>query len=107
MSAEDTLEALGSLEASPQALSQEELWDVVARIATVNHELIITGEALASLPPTEWLWEPYIPWGISPMCSETLACVRADFAYMLPKGYPRAESGPMAPRLRSGQKPFD
>jgi RecA/RadA recombinase len=63
MSAEDTLEALGSLEASPQALSQEELWDVVARIATVNHELIITGEALASLPPTEWLWEPYIPLG--------------------------------------------
>ena len=63
MSAEDTLEALESLEASPQALSQEELWDVVARIATAHHELIITGEALASLPPTEWLWEPYIPLG--------------------------------------------
>jgi hypothetical protein len=63
MSAEDTLETLGSLEASPPALCQDELWDVVARIATAHHELIITGEALASLPPTEWLWEPYIPLG--------------------------------------------
>ena len=63
MSAEDTLETLRSLQGSPPALTGEELWDVVDCITTRHLELIITGEALDSLPPIEWLWEPYIPLG--------------------------------------------